>query len=162
MQPTVQLFLLAYCALLAACHGHIGPSYRVTLYAGSEHLGRRLYLEGNSCQNLPRLEDRIASINTHDTCVRLYEDRLCSGRMLQADRFSTFARNLRQVGFRDITSSVGPCVDDSYGPNPNPYNPYPNPYPYPPYPEPYNPGNSGFGSGKDSLVSGSQEDDGKN
>ncbi|KAI5733238.1 hypothetical protein M8J76_009418 [Diaphorina citri] len=117
MQPTVQLFLLAYCALLAACHSHI---YRVTLYAGSEQLGRSIDLAGNLCINLQYLEKHIKSINTHDTCVKLYENKFCSGRMLKVDGNSTFVRDLRQVGFADITSSVGPCED-----NPNPPNPYP-------------------------------------
>ncbi|KAI5739783.1 uncharacterized protein LOC103508946 isoform X2 [Diaphorina citri] len=120
MQPTAQLFLLAYCALLAACHGHNGPSYRVTLYTRPEELGLSLYLAGSSCINVQDLENQIKSIDTHDTCVKLYENRFCSGRMLKVDRNSTFVHDLRQVGFADITSSVGPCED-----NPNPPNPYP-------------------------------------
>lgn len=52
---------------------------------------------------------RVSSVDTHGTCVRLFENTNCAGPFLQVSPGTRYQENLNNVGFKDKAKSVGPC-----------------------------------------------------
>lgn len=53
---------------------------------------------------------RVSSVNTHDTCVRLYDRKGCEGNYVEVEPGSKGLANLNLISFEDYTGSVSSCI----------------------------------------------------
>lgn len=96
--------------------------FRVSLYDALNLLSRHIDMNGNSCLNLLWLRKRIASVDSHGICVKLYEKNNCKGRSIPVDKATGFViRDLRKHDFLDATASVGPCYPENSTQISNPF-----------------------------------------
>lgn len=67
------------------------------------------------CFNFDRtsFNDRVSSIDTRGNCYFLYEDANCQGRWVRIAPYSEGDRDLADVAFNDVASSIRAC-DDNY------------------------------------------------
>jgi len=97
--------------------------WKVDMYEHKDHTGQRLTVSGGpgDCVNVfyeqkcwddkrcAHFNDATSSVNTHNTCVRLYDDKDCRGR---SELFKPGTRchfNFQECDFNDKVSSVGSC-----------------------------------------------------
>lgn len=92
---------------------------RYSLYESSYHYSSSLllhYTNVSECTNLPSFADnKLRSINTHDYCLRIYEHKDCKGQMLEVKPCGEDQDHHYLSNFRDMTSSIGPCADETGG-----------------------------------------------
>lgn len=79
----------------------LGPILAITNLAGCFNFDRTSF------------NDKVSSIDTRGNCYFLYEDANCQGRWVRIAPYSEGDRDLADVAFNDVASSIRAC-DDNY------------------------------------------------
>lgn len=97
--------------LIILCYLFLQSSaWKVHLFRDTKFRGGHILLEGEGCQNVQKdFKDKTSSVNTLGGCIRLYEHKHCTGRVLELFPGSGTHTNLKKHKFNDIVSSVGNC-----------------------------------------------------
>lgn len=90
-------------------------TYKINIiYSGDSKI-----LAFQGCQNIPTdFNDKASSLDSRGKCIRLYENRCCQGRSLELPSGSPLIEDLYNAEFDDVVSSISPCGNYSFPPQP--------------------------------------------
>ncbi|XP_018897278.2 uncharacterized protein [Bemisia tabaci] len=105
------LFILAIASnVFIRFPGADAAFWNVTIYEDPSFRKKLEDLHGDSCKNVKaNHHDKASSINTHDTCVKIWKELDCTGDKQEVKPGSQFHWKLSELGFDNVLSSIGPC-----------------------------------------------------
>ncbi|CAH0388122.1 unnamed protein product [Bemisia tabaci] len=100
------IFIVALTIPLVCC------AWNATIYKDADFKSQSQDLQGDQdCVNVADdMADKASSINTHDNCVRIYEDVDCGGLSLEVKPGTASHFSLKNLHFDNMMSSIGPCL----------------------------------------------------
>ncbi|KAL1453656.1 hypothetical protein WDU94_009977 [Cyamophila willieti] len=106
------MFTLLVPAIALISHCSLVHGWKATLWELPNYKGEKYHFEGNDCYQYlgDDFNDKASSIDTHGTCVRLYADAFCEADNIDVFPGSLFHKNLKDLGFQQSVSSLGPCL----------------------------------------------------